>query len=716
MATGRNDFWRWPWNPFQSRFQRWLLVTVGATLLASGLWFSAILEPWEARSWDIRATWLARPSPASDQIALILLDQASLDWAREESGLTWPWPRELYGVIADFVARTEVRALAFDVLFSEPSFYGVGDDQRFAESLARVPAVLALFASREENRADRMPRGPAGGVREPLDWTGAEHLRWPGLGPPTLPIPELRDRARLGNVSAAPDPDGVYRHMQPLGHRQGQPLPSLGLAAYLRAHPGAVVRVLPGRLELPGGRRVPLDDQGRVLLRYRGPSGTHTAFSAGAILQSELHLASGAAPVVQPEELAGRYVLFGFSAPGLLDLRPTPMGGVYPGVEINATLLDNLLQGDFARRVPSLPTLVLVLLLAAVTTRQMLYHPSAQAMTLNGGVLLLLPTLLAMAAYRAGYWLPWIWPQAGVLLAVTATVLLNYAVEGRQKRFIRRAFQHYLSPRVIEQIVQHPERLRLGGERRVLTIFFSDLEGFTSLSERLSPDQLTDLLNHYLSAMTDIIQEEGGTVDKYEGDAIIAFWNAPLELTDHALHGVRAAMRCQQKLAELRPEYRQWTGQALNMRIGMHTGPAVVGNMGSRTRFDYTMLGDAVNLAARLEGVNKRFASGTLVSQDTQALVADSIPMREIGRVAVVGRKTPVTLFQPLPEDMDALQQAHFTLALRAFYQGDFGAALAQFLALADHDPVAAAYLHHCLSFLRVPPPDWAGVWALDSK
>jgi adenylate cyclase len=702
----------WRWNPLDSHWQRGLWITLGSALLASILWFGGVLDQWESRSWDLRSGWLARPAPSSDQLVLILLDQASLDWAQRESGLSWPWPREAYAVLTDFVGRASVRAFAIDVLFSEPSFYGVSDDERFAEALARQPTALAFFAQGQASQSVP-PETWADVLREMPD-LGASPS-WPAASTLTLPIPELAASTMLGNVSAVPDPDGVYRRLRPLEHMDRRGVPSLGLAAYLRANPEAKLSIGASELRVDG-RRIPLDQDGRALLRFRGPSGTYTAFSAAAILQSELRLQAGEAPMVAPEELDGRYVLFGFSAPGLLDLRPTPMGGVYPGVELLATFIDNLLQEDFARVVPDAVSLLLVFALSGLAALLLIRYPSARATTLISLPLLVAPVALALVAYEAGYWLPWVWLQSAVLIAVMLTLLLHYALEGRQKRFIRRAFQHYLSPGVIEQLVNQPERLRLGGERRTLTIFFSDLEGFTSLSERLSPDQLTDLLNDYLTAMTDIIQDEGGTVDKYEGDAIIAFWNAPLALEDHAIHGVRAAIRCQRKLDALRPGYQEWVGRPLYMRIGLHTGPAVVGNMGSRNRFDYSMLGDAVNLAARLEGVNKRFTSSTLISQDTQALLRGELPAREIGRVAVVGRKTPVTLFQPMPDDLDEGQLAHFALALEAFYGGRFGPALALFLALGERDPVAASYLHHCLQYMDQPPEAWEGVMILDSK
>jgi adenylate cyclase len=261
--------------------------------------------------------------------------------------------------------------------------------------------------------------------------------------------------------------------------------------------------------------------------------------------------------------------------------------------------------------------------------------------------------------------------------------------------------------------------LKLGGERRVLSIFFSDLEGFTSISEGLAPEELTTLLNDYLSAMTDIIQEEGGTVDKYEGDAIIAFWNAPLEVPEHATGAVRTALRCQAVLADMRPGFRERVGKDINMRIGINTGPAVVGNLGSHNRFDYTMLGDAVNLAARLEGANKQFGTYTMISQSTREMIGDALAVRELARIAVVGRKEPVTVYEPMFHEAYESRNnelSRFAEGLDLFYDGDFLEALEHFSLIQDVDPAAAAYVEKCLAFINTPPPDWKGVWVMTGK
>jgi len=705
-----------------------VLIGLAAGALALGLAAPGLLDAFEGRTWDWRVRLLARPGPATDRIALILLDQASLDWGKEVNGLSWPWPRETYAVVADFCRRGGARATAFDVLYTEPSSYGVFDDEALGGAVSENGRVVgAVFLSRTQGTAGSWPEGAP---QPPLSIAGLESwlarsarlrgaLEFPNA---TFPIPELASSVRvLANTNLTPDKaDGVYRRAPLFNLFGGRAVPSLALGAYLAGDPQPrSLQARPGRLTVDG-KTVPVDALGRAVLRFRGPSLTHRAFSAAEVLQSELALREGGVPQVDPAELRDRYVFFGFTAPGLFDLRPSPVQGTYPGVEIHATMLDNLLSGDFLRPLPWAAAAALVLLLAAAAGLAASFVSGAGRSALVYVLFLPLAPALSLGAYALGWWLPLVAAELGTAVSLVASSLVNYATEGRQKRYLKSAFKQYLSHEVIEQLIAHPERLKLGGERRELTIFFSDLQGFTTLSEMLTPEELTTLLNEYLSAMTDIIQEEGGTIDKYEGDAIIAFWNAPLEQGDHALRGVRAALRCQAALAALRPAFRQRAGKDLYMRIGMNSGPAVVGNMGSRTRFDYTMLGDAVNLAARLEGVNKQFRTYTMISAATVAKLGGAFPMRELARVAVVGRKEPVTVYEPmLPEAHAAARPLldSFAEALRSFYAGRFAEAAELFARTAGEDPPAAAYQDKCRELVASPLADaWNGVWIMTSK
>ena len=701
-----------------------LIVGITAATLALLLWGLGLLDTWEAKTWDWRASLMAKPGEATDDIRLIMLDQNSLDWAEREMGLTWPWPREVYGAIVNYCRRSGAKALAMDVLFTESSSYGVGDDAALGNAASEFGRLaVAVFLSRQSGSLTSwpsdipLPEFKINGLKNWLNQTNSNDIIFPRA---TMAIDELAlNAAVLSNVQLNPDPDGVYRRTKLFSIFDGQVLPSLGLGAYLAAYPKVQIQIEPGKLTI-GGRAVYIDRQGNAILRYRGPSHTHKAYSAAAVIQSEIRSMLGEDPTIRDKQaFKDKYVFFGFSAPGLYDLRSAPVGGIYTGVEIQATMLDNFLSGDFIRQVPWYVTVVLVTLLALACAVSVCFFRSAAGSVAVSAVFIVAPVGFALGSYARGFWLPMVVQEAAVALSIVTALVVNYATEGRQKRFIKSAFKQYLSPSVIEQLIQHPERLKLGGERKILSIFFSDLEGFTSISEGLAPEELTALLNDYLSAMTGIVQEEGGTVDKYEGDAIIAFWNAPLDVLEHATRAVRAALRCQAHLSELRMGFKERIGKDMFMRIGINTGPAVVGNLGSHTRFDYTMLGDAVNLAARLEGVNKQFGTYTMISQSTCDLLQDAFAVRELARVAVVGRKEPVTVYEPMfAAEYEARKDFLNTFAkgLELFYNGDFPAAMETFSSIRNLDPAAAAYADKCHMMIKEAPQNWQGVWVMTSK
>ena len=710
-------------SPAMKKLLLGLLAGLLGFAVALALWLPGWLGLWEGKTWDWRANLLAKPGPATGHVRLILLDQNSLDWGREENGLSWPWPREMYGVILDYCRRQGAKAVFFDVLFTEPSGYGVSDDQAFGAALRKgPPSVGAVFLGERTGAARKWPPSlPGNGFTiGGLDgWDRAGRGRKPAARA-LFPVDEIaRSSTVLADTHLDPDRDNVYRRIGLFSHFDGRIVPSPALGAFLAAHPDTPLSIAGDRLTV-GQRAIPIDGNGRALLRFRGASGTHPSYSAAAVIQSELRLRAGEPPTIPGNGLfRDAYVLVGFSAPGLFDLRPAPVSGVYPGVEIHATALDNLLSGDFMEAAPAPLVLALTLLMTLLAGLATARVSGIAGSLLVYGLFLCLPAALCVAAYVQGYWLPLVVQEAGVAVTLLSAGVIYYTTEGRQKLFIKNAFKQYLSHAVIEELIRHPDRLTLGGERRELSIFFSDLEGFTGISEGLQPEALTALLNEYLTAMTDIIHEEGGTVDKFEGDAIIAFWNAPLAQPDHAVRCVRSALRCQARLAEMRPAIRERIGKDLRMRIGMNSGPAVVGNLGSRTRFDYTMLGDAVNLAARLEGINKQFGTYTIISQATRDLLAGAFPARELARVAVVGRREPVTIHEPLQpgeEERRKEDLAIFAGGLEKFYQGRFAEAEALFAGLKERDRAALAYTAKCRELAAAPPPNWDGVWVITTK
>jgi adenylate cyclase len=429
----------------------------------------------------------------------------------------------------------------------------------------------------------------------------------------------------------------------------------------------------------------------------------------------------GKTPQIDPKEFVGKVVLLGTNAPGLLDLKPTPFSPVCSGTEIHAATLDNLLHKDFIRITPLAVLFVYMLALALLTAVGISFSMKIWKIGIFFVLLLALPAAASTLAFRGGTWLDFAVPEAAVLVSFIGAALLNYSHEGRQRRFIKSVFRHYLSPDVIERILQNPSMLDLGGERREISAFFSDVVGFTSISEKLSPEELVELLNAYLSEMTDIILSLGGTLDKYEGDAMIAFWNAPLDQPDHALRACRAALRCQKRLAELRPEFKRRFGSEVFARIGVHSGPAVVGNMGSEKRFDYTAMGDTMNLASRLEGACKQYKVATLIGEQTRDMVKAAIVTREIDMIRVVGKNKPVRVFDLVGEREETAageieKTALFEGGLEAYRNRDWDGAIDVFRRLGEDVP-AGIYVRRCMAFKKSPPPpDWDGVFELGEK
>lgn len=701
-------------------------VVIGLLAVAVALawWWRGGLDPFENVVWSWRVAFFHKPAPSTERVKLILLDQASLDWGARESGWSWPWPRTVYGALVDFVMRGQPRALAFDVLFTEPSAYEVADDEALGAAIARCPSFVgAVFLGRQATQATAWPAGlarPPERLEGVASWMNADAARAERLVKPgaAFPVPEIAAHAPLlADVNDTPDRDGVFRRASLFGVFDGVALPSLGFAAYLAGRPDAKVALREGHLDLDGSY-VPLDRWGRVLLRFRGKSGTHQAFSAAEVIQSELRMQEGSQPPLSPEVFRDCYVLFGFSAPGLKDLRPTPVAGDYPGVEIHATLLDNLLERDAMDDVPAgwvaLAALLLGLAGAAGTTASRKAWHSVLAFA----IVLPIPFILGYAAYALGYWWPVAVGEVATALALVAGVIVNYATEGRQKRFLKSAFKQYLGETVIDQIIADPQRLTLGGEKKPLTMFFSDLEKFSSFSEKLDPPQLIELLNAYLSDMGRIIMEEGGYLDKYIGDAIVAFWNAPLAQPDHAARAARAALRCQRLLRERQAELSKMAaGMPVRMRIGLNTGDVVVGNMGSQERFNYTMLGDAANLASRLEGANKAFGTFILVSESTWSQVAGAVLGRELGAIRVVGRKTPVRVFEAMALPGESLPSwvSRFEQGLALCRSAQWREALAIFASLPD-DPASVAYARRLQALADGAEKEWDAVWSLTEK
>jgi adenylate cyclase len=697
-------------------------LTLAALALSLVLDLSGAIQPYRLKTLDTLFRHLPLPA-ASPEVVVVTVDQSDLDFFKTQ-GVTWPWPRELYAPLIDYCRWAGAKAVIFDVLYTEASSYGAEDDKKFAQAAATAGNVaLPFFLTREAkppnpSEADLLKQA---GLAIPGPAPGGQ----PAYKAVITPIPPLLAAAgALGNVETRPDPDGIFRRVPLVALFQDRWFPTLGFAAYHRFGNPGPLRFSPGGLQV-GDLNIPLDGQGRFLLKFRGPSRSHKRFSAANLIASEARRQHGQPPIYPPADFAGKWVLVGLTAPGLLDLKASPVSAIYPGVEVHATLLDNLLRGDFLRPVPAWGLWAGTLVLSAAMVLVVLFFSGLLA-TLTGFAALALVYLgLVVGAFHFSWWADPVLPGVALGLSFALAAAFSYATEGRQKLYIRRMFGQYMSETVINHLLEHPEKLQLGGERRRVTLFFSDLAGFTTISERLSAETVVSLLNDYLSAMTEIILDEAGTVDKFEGDAIMAFWGAPLDQPDQAARACRAALRQQAALKELNLQFAGLNLPPLSMRIGLHTGDAIVGNLGSAKRFDYTVIGDTVNLASRLEGVNKFYGSHVMASETTAAECTGTVEFRELDLVAVKGKEQAVRVFEVLgltgelePEVIRRRQD--FAQALELYRQGRFPEAQAAFEAILTENPEdgpARTYRDRCRKFQETPPPDnWDTVFRPEGK
>jgi len=662
-------------------------IWLTAALFAGGALHYRLLQGIENDTWDMRQQLLARPHEHDPKIKILMIDQSSIDHYARNEQIYWPWPRSLYNPVLQFLRKAGARGVAFDMLFTESSTH-VGDDQEFAKTVANsVPVVTAVSLRRddtsEDPRVEELFREVQGKRRSAIEKYVTKGAA-PTYRSATFPIEMLLEASpALGNVTAEADSDKIFRRVFLGAYLGDTPVLDLPVALYNLTNPdstrGAKLKELASK-------------RGPFIIKFFGPSGTYDTYSIAAVINSWLKIEAGQNPDIPLEEFKDAYVFIGTNAPGLLDLRPIPLVGNYPGVELNATVLDNVMHDGFLREVPlgvSLPlVLAFLALVATVSIRATRYQTAIISAAMS------LWTAISFAFAWYGWWIPLVVPLLGALYVLLLIFLLQYRTEGRQHRFIKNAFQHYVTPEVIEQIVKDPSQLSLGGDKRRLTIFFSDIAGFTALSERLEPARLVAFLNKYLSEMTDILLSAEGTIDKYEGDAIIAFWNAPLVVQDHERRAVNAALLCQKRLRDLAPIFKKEFDVDLAMRVGIHSGFVTVGNFGSSTRFNYTIIGDAANLASRLEGVNKIFGTRTLVSGDTHEEAGDTFLWRRVGEVRVVGRREPVCLFEPLDPSHEhtlAVRLKDFDHAMAFFEGGKLREAREIFATFAD-DPVSQAY------------------------
>jgi adenylate cyclase len=660
--------------PSAARTSRWrtLVLALGVIVVVGALYYAApgFLQVLEYKLYD-QHFLLRGARPPQPQIVIVAIDEESLKTLGR-----WPWPRT---VLADLVRRlgaAGAAVVAFDVLLIEPD---AGAEQRVATRMrARLgrldPAVDAELArlAREADADARL----AAAIREngrvilpinfflkpaPPDRTPdregapaksavgafknyAERGVFPALHADraAFPLPAFADAAAaLGHVNMIPDLDGATRHDALAIESHGYYYPSLALSA-VRLAAGIdpfAVKLEFGRAVWLGDVGIPVDARLRVLVDYAGPPETYPHIPAADVLAGR----------VATERLRDKIVFVGATAEATYDLRITPFSPVYPGVEKHATMAGNLLDGRFIVRpvwvelVEAASIVLLPLVLALVLPA--LRPAWSAALTLGVWAALF---AAAHVAFRQGMWAPLVYPSLALIVTFVAITIYRILTEELQRLWTKRAFQQYVSPEVVERIMQDPAALQFGGELRTLTVLFSDIRDFTTFTEKNDPQLVVQMLREYLTRMTEIVLREGGTLDKYIGDAVMAEFGAPIAHPDHALRGCRAALAMTRAVDELAVKWRAEGKEPFRIGLGVNTGAMVVGNLGSEQLFDYTVIGDEVNLGARLESLNKEYETTThiIISEGTYEAAKDGIEARPLGEVKVKGKTRPVVIYE----------------------------------------------------------------------
>ena len=602
-------------------------------------------------------------------ITIVGIDEASLS----NLGIRWPWPRDMHARLIDRLKQSGAAVIGFDVVFAEPS-PDAKEDAEFSRAISSFKnLILASDTFYHETATTRQ-------------WDHVE------------PLKEFKQAGAIEGLIAMPiDGDSEARRMSNADDAMWR----VAIQALIHNRPGKVVEPF-----------VPAN----AMIRHLGPAHTFPYLPYYQVLQGD--------PAIPANFFADQIVLIGLdvrSSPEikLVDTFATPFmhtaGVLTPGVEIHATQIENALTGQFilpANRLQnSIATTLILILLVPVL---LWWHPLRSTLL----ALLLGCAVLGISVWTfasLNVWMATATPLLAIAVAFLTTSTGSYFTERRRATEIRSAFSKYVSSEIVNEMINSPERLKLGGRRREITILFCDLAGFTSMSEKLTPDQVAQVINIYLNAMTRIIMSHGGTVDKFIGDAIMAFWGDPLDDEDHGLHAVTSAIEMQEVIQEMQPQFHVFGIDKIALRIGINSGPAIVGNMGSDLRFDYTAMGDSVNLAARLEGVNKAYGTKILLSESTATLLNNRILLRPIDRVRVKGKALPVNVFTPCK---DAVLVAKTQLAWEAYLACNWNHAREcwnEIRKIAPHDHLIEEFEARILEYMATPPPvNWDGSIALE--
>ena len=748
-------------NWTQQRGRTGVLISLAMALLIFWGQHWGWFELAEKKSLDWRYRNVRLQDHLRKDIMILDIDEQSIRALEGVFG-RFPWPRDVHATMLNYLFSCGAKAVAFDVILAEPTQNPMvvcpTDGTQFQlynqmnnpdEQLAQMTGYTGFVHHAAQFTPESMLTKSDSavesvqlfGIDKPVPDPGIVFDSFPQL---SAPLPALAaNAAGVGAINVMPDDDGPVRRSYTLFDCQGKLFPSLSISvlrqlasdpehrAQIRVERDAICVYNPDRVDSAGrpepvSYRIPVDEIGRMNVHYYGGMMTYDYYPyANLLANNYAALQAGGTDTLGEQQFKGKIIFVGSTATGLMDLRATPFSSTYAGVETHATMLNNMLEQDFLRDEPRWLLLVLLLALAGIMGLWVAQHRALQ-----GGLLTLLLFAacffaVVLAFQRLNLAMSMVAPLAFIAVNYIVLTGAGYMVEERKRRQVTSAFSQFVNPHVVQEMLKDPDKLMLGGEKRPITVFFSDLAGFTTIAETLSPEEMVKLLNEYLTEMADVIFSYDGTVDKFIGDAVMAFWNAPLPQADHARRACWAALDQLKRLDELRPLWLARGYPEMNARMGINTGDVVVGNMGSRTYKNYTVIGDTVNLGARLEPANKPFGTRIMISETTYEIAKEFIEARRLDALQVKGKTKAVFVFELMAKkgELTAERQrmlAEYNAGIDRYLAREWDAAVAAFeraLAITADDGPSRLYIDRCRAYRNDPPPaDWNGVWVLKTK
>jgi adenylate cyclase len=712
-----------------------LLITLAVAVVISLLFVTGVLDRLEWISFDQRSKIFRSDKAAPDDVVVIMIDESSLSLMNDSLG-RFPWPRGIYGDLMDFLAKGDPRAVIFDILFVEnqkEDGFKKGrlgpNDRRLVNTSRKYPFIYHAMEMLEDV-AD------ADGIAIEARPLPDEFVRRFGLEVPPafnfdnynrygIPFNRLyQASAGIGLVGLRPDDDGVYRRTRLFDSYQGVGLPALSMTALVKSGFNIDKAYHGSQIDL-GGIEVPVQGDGSYLINMYGQ---FTEFSVGGVFASIAALNQGRPEqmLISPDEFKNKIVFIGTSAAGLQDIKQTSLDLV-PGVLVHAATTGNIVAQDFLRTVSPVVTTILIFFFCLLTAAAILYS-SVFAYQIGLPVLIVgIYGGFVFWQFNHNYVYDLVAPSLGILSTWLSMALFLTFTEGKDKRKARRMFAQYVSPEVLAEVVDRYDNELIAnvGRREQVSILFSDIRNFTSIAESNEPEAVVEMLNTHLGAMVDIIINKRGTLDKFIGDAIMAFWGAPLRMEDHALRSVEAGMLMIRALPEVNKKLREKGFPEIKIGVGINTGEVILGNIGSELKLDYTVIGDQVNACSRLESLTKKYlGSGLLISGSTYEGLKGEVLCALVDIVKVKGKDESMTIYAPLAlasdnnrlkkQVNDQIQAAE--IAFEAYKAGKWKQAHKLYKQIVDL-PWAVVMQARCLEYQKKSPSkQWDGVFIMDEK